>query len=142
MSVAPLYPFAIIPAKQIAAAEGFGKLVAMGVVSWEECVEPLLKAAQENGYRGEAVGARILFACRIRDAATAWEFTRDKADQAIRKVMAPMIQSRAPGRAILIAGWQENRRWNEPFNRAEVEAIAREEAAWWVRQNARVLEYA
>ena len=140
--VAAPHPWAVIPAKQLEAASGFGKLVAMGVLPWQDCIEPLLKAAQVGGYRGDERGARIVLAWRVRDAATTWDIRRAKADVAIRKVLGPLLQDRVPGADILVAAWTENLRWDQPFACEEVETIVREEAAWWVRQGGRVLQHA
>ena len=140
--VAAPHPWAVIPAKQLEAASGFGKLVAMGVLPWQDCIEPLLKAAQVGGYRGDERGARIVLAWRVRDAATSWGITRARADLAIRKVLGPLLQDQVTGPAIFAAAWDENQQWDQPFAREEVEEISRQEAAWWIRQGGRVLQHA
>jgi hypothetical protein len=106
----------------------FGRLVAAGLMTREECLPHLVRA----GLRVSPVdpaGLRARLAHTLHDAAAAHARVRGRAARAVREAVAPLLAGRAAAGAIRAAARDTNAALGAPLLVREAEAIAAHEAA-------------
>ena len=118
------------------AANEFGRLVARGEMSLEECDAALFAAGAGKAPAMDAKGRQAMLAHALRDAAAAWELARHRTVFAIRTDLAPLLARRAPSATLLAAARQVNDAMGEGLTVAEVEAQVDREIYWALRRAA------
>lgn len=116
------------PPAQHRAAAVFGRLIAAGLLTGEECLPHLVRAGL-HGARVDPAGLRARLAHTLHDAAAAHARRRSRAARAVRDVIAPLLAGWAAPEAIRAAARHANAGLGAPLLAHEVEAIAAHEAA-------------
>jgi len=123
-----------IPEKQLVAATGFGKLIAMRLLELNDVLAPLVRAALDAGYRGDVSGLRATLAWRVEDSRRGWELRRDRAIWDIHWALKPLFEERAPSTALLNTAHGINRAARGPLLGREVVAVVEDEVRWFLRR--------
>lgn len=119
-------PHRLDPPIQTQAARTFGKLIAQGIVAYDDVLPDLYRAAIKAGYTGDRRGLRTRLAWHLREAADFWQIERSKADWPIREAIAPLVEAREPAEAIMARAHAANEARGEPLLRSEVRGLVRE----------------
>ena len=124
------------------AAPRLARLIAAGLLDYPECLAALLQAGQIHPALPSGPlpsgplpsgplpsGLRTRLAHALGDAVAEWTRRRVHAMRAIRAILAPLLAAHAPAAQLLGAAWAENRAHATPLRAAEVQHLARAEAA-------------
>ena len=123
-------PHRLDPPAQTEAARRLGKLMAQGIVSYDDVLPQLVDAAVKlGGYSGCLSGLQSRLAGTLRECADHWRIERSKAEWVVRRELTPMLDALAEGLVILRAAHATNERLGEPLLRSEVMAIVEAEMA-------------
>lgn len=116
-------PHRLDPPAQTEAARTFGKLIAQGIVAYDDVLPDLYRAAIKGGYTGDKRGLRTRLAWHLRETADHWRLQRSMAVRVISDELVPMLDALAEGIEIVRAGHDINERLGEPLLRSEVVAL-------------------
>ncbi len=116
------------PAAQHRAAAAFGRLIAAGLMTREECLPHLVRAGLRTS-RVDPAGLRARLAHTLHDAAAAHASRRRRAARAVREAIAPLLARWATPEAIRGAARDTNAVLGAPLLAHEAEEIAADEAA-------------
>ncbi|MBN9560200.1 MAG: hypothetical protein J0H14_05655 [Alphaproteobacteria bacterium] len=116
------------PPAQHRAAIVFGRLVAAGLLTREECLPHLVRAGL-RARRVDPAGLRARLAHTLHDAAVVHARRRRRAARVVREAIAPLLAVWAAPAAIHAAARAANAGLGAPLLAREVEAIAADEAA-------------
>ncbi len=128
MSVCPASRHPLDPSAQHRAAVVFGRLIAAGLMTREECLPHLVRAGLRVR-RVDPAGLRARLAHTLHDAAAAHARRRSRAARAVRDAIAPLLAAWAAPEAIRAAARDANAALGGPLLAHEAEAIAVDEAA-------------
>jgi hypothetical protein len=123
-----------LPAAQARAADLFGRLLARGLCTADECLPVLLEAALRRRPTLDPAGLRMRLAHRLCDAARAHAAERAAAVDRIERALAPLLAARATAGAIRARAAAENARLGAPLRGGEVEGVARAAALGALRR--------
>ena len=116
------------PAAQHRAAAIFGRLIAAGLMTREECLPHLVRAGLGASLVDPA-GLRVRLAHALHDAAAAHARRRSRAARAVRDAVAPLLAAWAAPATIRAAARDANAALGAPLLAHEAETIAAGEAA-------------
>lgn len=116
------------PPVQHRAAAVFGRLIAAGLLTREECLPHLVRAGLRT-HKVDPAGLRARLAHTLHDAAVAHARRRGRAARAVRETIAPLLAAWAAPAAIRAAARAANASLGAPLLTHEAEAIAASEAA-------------
>ena len=113
-------------AKQMRAADGFGRLIGWGFMDQRECLDALLVAASDAMPNADPSGRRMVMAHALRDAVQDWNVARDRALAQIRRELRPLLDARRPAAELVNAAQEINRGHRRALLRVEVEDAVRD----------------
>jgi len=116
------------PAAQHRAAVVFGRLIAAGLLTREECLPHLVRAGL-RGRQSDPAGLRARLAHTLHDAAAVHARRRSRAARAVREAIAPLLAAWSAPAVIRAAARAANASLGAPLLAHEAEAIAAHEAA-------------
>lgn len=116
------------PPAQHRAAATFGRLIAAGLMTRDECL-PHLVRAELSARHVDPAGLRARLAHTLHDAAAAHARRRSRAARAVRDAVAPLLAAWAAPATIRAAARDTNAALGAPLFAHEAEAIAAHEAA-------------